>query len=157
MPPRVAEPISVLEAPPPAAAGLARPSFGMAVRSEPSSVQVVRRVIRAWIRCHCRLPGDQADILLVVMSELCTNAVQHGGGDAFDVRGWMPTAGVLRLEVDDKTPSASPAPGSPEADTESGRGLLLVDILVKELGGKWGFSEDGACAWCALPLPGAVR
>ncbi|MER6406899.1 ATP-binding protein [Streptomyces viridosporus] len=154
---RVAEPVSALAAPPPAVAGLALPSFGMAVRSEPSSVKVARRVIRAWIRCHCRLPGDQSDALLIVMSELCTNAVQHGRCTAFDVRGWMPTTGVLRLEVDDKTPSPAPAPGSPESSSESGRGLFLVDILVKELGGTWGFSEDGACAWCALPLPGAVR
>ncbi|MCX4571413.1 ATP-binding protein [Streptomyces viridodiastaticus] len=120
-------------------------------------MQVVRRVVRAWTRCHCRMPSDQADIVLVVMSELCTNAVLHGSRDAFHVRGWVSAAGELRFEVDDRTPSVPPAPGSPGADAESGRGLLLVDALVRELGGTWGFSDDGARAWCALPLPGDPR
>lgn len=157
MPPRIAEPISVLEAPLAEATGPTRPSFGIVVPSAPSSVQVVRRVVRAWTRCHCRLPADQADTLLVVLSELCTNAVLHGSCDAFDVRGWVPAAGELRLEVDDRTPSVSPAPGSADVDAESGRGLLLVDALVRELGGTWGFSADGARAWCALPAPEAAR
>ncbi|MEU3200990.1 ATP-binding protein [Streptomyces sp. NPDC006996] len=157
MPPRIAEPISVSEALLPEATGLARPSFGMVVPSAPSSVQVVRRVVRAWTRCHCQMPSDQADTVLVVMSELCTNAVLHGSCDAFDVRGWVPAAGELRLEVDDRTPSAPPAPGSPETDAESGRGLFLVDALIRELGGEWGFSPDGARVWCALPLPGVVQ
>ncbi|MGV9921264.1 ATP-binding protein [Streptomyces cellulosae] len=157
MPPRIAEPISVSEAPLAEAAGPARPSFGIVVPSAPSSVQVVRRVVRAWTRCHCQLPADQANALLVVLSELCTNAVLHGHTDAFDVRGWVPATGELRLEVDDKTPSVSPTPGSPDVDAESGRGLFLVDALVRELGGTWGFSADGARAWCVLPAPGAAR
>ncbi|MFE9976190.1 ATP-binding protein [Streptomyces hirsutus] len=157
MPPRVAEPTCVLEVPPPTAAGPALPAFGMAVRSKPSSVEIARRITRAWVRYHCPLPGEQVDALLVVMSELCTNAVQHGRCDSFDVRGWMPAAGELRLEVDDKTPSTLPSPENLESDAESGRGLFLVDILINELGGTWGFSEDGSCAWCALPLPGTGR
>ncbi|MFJ6861469.1 ATP-binding protein [Streptomyces werraensis] len=157
MPPRIAEPISVSEAPLAEAAGPARPSFGIVVPSAPSSVQVVRRVVRAWTRCHCQLPADQANALLVVLSELCTNAVLHGHTDAFDVRGWVPATGELRLEVDDKTPSVSPTPGSPDADAESGRGLFLVDALVRELGGTWGFSADGARVWCVLPALGAAR
>ncbi|MGA5149967.1 ATP-binding protein [Streptomyces griseoincarnatus] len=157
MPPRIAEPISVLEAPLAEAVGPACPSFEVVVPSVPSSVQVVRRVVRAWIRCHCQLSADQADALLVVLSELCTNAVLHGYTDVFDVRAWVLAKGELRLEVDDKTPSVSPTPGSPDTDAESGRGLLLVDSLVRELGGTWGFSADGARAWCVLPAPEAAR
>ncbi|MEU0769529.1 ATP-binding protein [Streptomyces albogriseolus] len=157
MPPRIAEPISVSEVPLAEVTVPACPSFGIVVPSVPSSVQVARRVVRAWTRCHCRMPSDQADIVLVVMSELCTNAVLHGSRDAFDVRGWVSAAGELRFEVDDRTPSVPPAPGSPGADAESGRGLFLVDALVRELGGTWGFSDDGARAWCALPLPGDPR
>ncbi|MGA5418482.1 ATP-binding protein [Streptomyces pseudogriseolus] len=157
MPPRIAEPISVSEAPLVEAAGPARPSFSIVVPSAPSSVQVVRRVVRAWTRSHCQLPADQADALLVVLSEMCTNAVLHGHTDAFDVRAWVPATGELRLEVDDKTPSVSPTPGSPDTDAESGRGLLLVDALVRELGGTWGYSADGARAWCVLPALEAAR
>ncbi|MFE9939307.1 ATP-binding protein [Streptomyces hirsutus] len=129
----------------------------MTIRSEPSGVEVARRITRAWARYHCPLPNDQVDALLIVMSELCTNAVQHGRRDSFGVRVWMPTAGELRFEVDDKTPSAPPSLENPENEAESGRGLFLVDILLKELGGTWGFSEDGSCVWCALPLPGTGR
>lgn len=139
------------------AADTALPSFGMVIRSEPSSVETVRRVTRAWVRCHCRLRGDQVDAFLIVVSELCTNAVLHGQCDEFDVRGWMSTAGELRFEVHDRTPSAVPKPRHPDAEAENGRGLLLVDCLVAELGGNWGFTEDGTCAWCALPLPGKGR
>ncbi|MGA5149118.1 ATP-binding protein [Streptomyces griseoincarnatus] len=157
MPPRIAEPISVLEASLAEAAGPACPSIEIVVPSAPSSVQVVRRVVRAWTRCHCQLPADQVDTLLVVLSELCTNAVLHGHTDAFDVRARVPAKGELRLEIDDKTPSVSPTPGSPDTDAESGRGLLLVDALVRELGGTWGFSADGARVWCVLPAPEAAR
>ncbi|GAA0913626.1 MULTISPECIES: ATP-binding protein [Streptomyces] len=135
------------------AADTALPSFGMVIRSEPSSVETVRRVTRAWVRCHCRLRGDQVDAFLIVVSELCTNAVLHGQCDEFDVRGWMSTAGELRFEVHDRTPSAIPKPQHPDAEAENGRGLLLVDCLVAELGGRWGFTEDGTCAWCTLVLP----
>lgn len=157
MPSGVAGPTSVLEAPSPTAAEPTLPAFGMTLRSEPSSVEVARRVTLAWIRCHCRLSDDQVDALLIVMSELCTNAVQHGRRDSFGVRGWMPAAGELRFEVDDRTPSAPPSPARPDSEAESGRGLFLVNALVEELCGTWGFDEDGSRAWCSLPLPGDDR
>ncbi|MFF0794625.1 ATP-binding protein [Streptomyces spiralis] len=134
----------------------ALPGFGIAIRSEPASVEVARRVTRAWA-CYCRLPGDLVDAFLIVVSELCTNAVLHGRCDVFDVRGWMTAAGELRLEVHDRTPSAVPEPQQPGAGAESGRGLLLVDALVTELGGSWGFTEDGTCAWCTIAVPGQGR
>ncbi|MER5915487.1 ATP-binding protein [Streptomyces sp. NPDC001982] len=147
---------SLLEAPLPQAGDAVRPGFDVAIRSEPSSVEIIRRVTRAWAR-YCELPDDLVDTLLVVVSELCTNAVLHGRREAFDVRGWMPAAGQLRFEVHDKTPSVIPQPQHPDPESESGRGLLLVDVLITELGGTWGFIENGTCAWCSLPLPGNGR
>ncbi|MEW2496595.1 ATP-binding protein [Streptomyces nodosus] len=145
----------LLEAPP-QAGDTVLPGFGIAVRSQPSSVEVARRVTRAWAR-HCRLPDDLIGSFLIVVSELCTNAVLHGRCDAFDMRAWMPAVGEIRFEVHDKTPSAVPKPRYPAAEAENGRGLLLVDLLVTELGGSWGFTEDGACAWCSLVLSGEGR
>ncbi len=146
---------SLLEALPQASDAVL-PGFGIAMRSEPASVEVARRVARAWARC-CGLPGDLVDAFLIVVSELCTNAVLHGRCDVYEVRGWIPAAGELRLEVHDKTPSAIPEPQQPGAGVESGRGLLLVDALVAEFGGSWGFTEDGTCAWCTFSLPGQGR
>ncbi|MFJ3246660.1 ATP-binding protein [Streptomyces sp. NPDC086782] len=129
----------------------------MAIRSAPSSAEVVRCVMRAWIRCHCRPLENRVDDLLVVVSELCTNAILYGRHDSFGVRCWMATPDELRLEVHDGTPTAIPEPLHVGPESESGRGLLLVDILVTELGGAWGFTEDGTCAWCSLALAGAER
>ncbi|MGX4695491.1 ATP-binding protein [Streptomyces sp. JNUCC 63] len=155
MPPRDAGSTSLLEAPPPTRESVL-PGFDMAISCEPSSVEVARRVTRAWSR-YCRVPEELVDALLVVMSELCANAVQHGRCESIGVRGWMPAVGELRFEVHDKTPSAVPEPQHPGDDSESGRGLLLVDALVAGLGGTWGFTEDGTCAWCCIALSGEGR
>jgi anti-sigma regulatory factor (Ser/Thr protein kinase) len=149
MPPRDAGSTSLLDAPL-RPTGTVPAAFDLAIASEPSSVEVARRVTRAWIRCHCRIQSEQVDVLLIVMSELCTNAVQHGRHEAIDVRGWVPKPGELRLEVHDRSPSVVPTPRRVAPDSESGRGLLLVDALVAELGGTWGYTEDGACAWCQV-------
>lgn len=144
----------LMEAPPAAAVP---PAFGMAVRSEPSSVAVARRVTKAWIRCHCRMSADQVDAFLIVVSELCTNAVQHGRHGSIHLRCWMTARDELRLEVHDRTPSTVPEPRCVRPESENGRGLLLVEALVTEMGGTWGFGEDGSFAWCSLVLSGEGR
>ncbi|MER6531328.1 ATP-binding protein [Streptomyces sp. NPDC001508] len=153
MPPRVAGSISLLEAAPPEKAiGAALPAFGIAIRSEPSSVQAVRRVTRAWVRSQCQVPDDNVDAILMVISELCAKAVQHGRCPSIDVRGWMPAPDEVRFEVYDWSPAPVPQLHHVDHEAESGRGLLLVDLLITELGGSWGFSDDGTCAWCHLSL-----
>lgn len=155
MSPRAVGPTSLMEAPPRPrgkAPATALPSFDIAIRSETSRVEVARRVASAWMRHRCGMPTDQVDDLLLVVSELCTNAVLHGRHESIDVRGWMPSQDAVRLEVHDKSPSAVPTPQRVAPESESGRGLFLVDLLIEELGGKWGFSEDGTVAWCDVPI-----
>ncbi|MHB9862003.1 ATP-binding protein [Streptomyces sp. YIM S03343] len=156
MSPRDAGSTSLLDALP-RLAGMIPAAFDIAVASEPSSVEIARRVTRAWVRCHCSMQAEQVDAVLLVVSELCTNAVLHGRRESVDVRGWVLAPGELRLEVHDRSPSAIPTPQRAALDSESGRGLLLVDALVAELGGTWGFNEDGTCAWCHLALAGVGR
>ncbi|MFI1438679.1 ATP-binding protein [Streptomyces fructofermentans] len=151
MPVREAGPTSLLHASPRSGAGVL-PGFAMAVRSAPSSVEVARRVTRAWGR-HCRAPEPLLDILQLVVSELCTNAVVHSRCDSFGVCGWMPAPRHVHVEVRDGTPSRIPQPQCPDTEAEGGRGLFLVECLVAELGGDWGFTEDGTCAWCSFPFP----
>ncbi|MGA5582526.1 ATP-binding protein [Streptomyces thermodiastaticus] len=127
------------------------PFFEMTLPCEPSRVEFVRRACTAWARRHCRLPEHQVDVLDLVVSELCTNALLYGREDAFAVRGWMPTHSWVRLEVNDRTPSAIPVPQHVGSESVSGRGLCLVDALVSELKGTWGFSADGSVAWCQVP------
>jgi anti-sigma regulatory factor (Ser/Thr protein kinase) len=101
------------------------------------------------------MPEPRIDSAEVMISELVTNAILHGLGSTVSLR-LRHTDGQVRLEIDDHCPSAVPHPKQAGADEESGRGLWLVDALVEELGGKWGFTADGTVAWCVFPchLPG---
>ncbi|WP_162468935.1 ATP-binding protein [Streptomyces adustus] len=126
-------------------------SFDLAIPAKPSSVHTARQVARAWSR-HCQVPDPLADTVQILVSELCTNAVLHGQHDLISVRGWCSPSAEIRFEVDDHSPAPLPAVQHPDVGAESGRGLLLVDVLVAELGGAWGFTADGACAWCCFAL-----
>ncbi|WP_323384997.1 ATP-binding protein [Streptomyces calidiresistens] len=74
----------------------------------------------------------------LVVSELATNAVVHGGdgipGGDFHLRLELPgRRGPLRVEVDDVAGDRLPAPGparSPGEWEESGRGLVLVAAVA---------------------------
>jgi anti-sigma regulatory factor (Ser/Thr protein kinase) len=87
------------------------------------------------------------DRVVLVTSELVTNAILHAGTDleidlAFD-------GSSIRLEVTDSSPLPIPPPHPPNADDTSGRGLFLVDILVDE----WGIRslrENGKTVWIRM-------
>ncbi|MDJ0345850.1 ATP-binding protein [Streptomyces sp. H10-C2] len=92
-----------------------------------------RAVLEGW-----RVSGAAVDTLLLAVSELVANAVQHAGAvtDRLCVTvsfggGW------LQLDVADGDP-ALPRFAGPEADPddESGRGLMIVGLLVAEAGGE---------------------
>ncbi|MGX1541137.1 ATP-binding protein [Streptomyces adustus] len=156
MSPRETESASLLEAST-HPTGLLPTGFDLAIPAKPSSVRTARLVARAWSR-RCRLPDELTDTVLILMSELCTNAVLHGRCESISVRGrWMQSTGELRFEVDDHSPAPHPTVQHPSAGAESGRGLLLVDVLMAQLGGAWGFTADGSCAWCRFPLPRGER
>ncbi|MEV0619333.1 ATP-binding protein [Nonomuraea sp. NPDC050404] len=104
--------------------------------------------------------GDHpaVDVLELIVSELVTNAVVHGGG------GWvrlsLRPAGVgerryWRVAVVDPGGSGSvPMPRMAGVSDMSGRGLWLVDDLT---GGCWGtgLTQVGErVVWALLPLNG---
>lgn len=126
--------------------------FDIVMPAAATSVGQARRVARAWCR-YCRVPNDLIDTVLLVVSEMCTNAILYGKSDTIGVRVWVPHVYELRIEVADYTPSPAPSVQRPDGDTENGRGLLLVDVVTKDVGGAWGFTADGTRAWCTLPLP----
>lgn len=84
--------------------------------------------------------GDKRwlDAVAVVVSEVVTNAVQHGGGPLIAVALEARTAPVV-LSVAD---SSAVTPRRREPDDRGGRGLLLLDALserwyvLDENGGK---------------------
>ncbi|MFG3323649.1 ATP-binding protein [Streptomyces sp. NPDC048171] len=118
-------------------------------RKDALRVGTMRRIAAAKLR-YCGLEAMTDDVMLIV-SELLTNALQHSG--ATEISLIITVAdGALRVRVRDGMPTPA-APQRPGLTAESGRGLLLVDAVAKENGGTWGTSEAGAETWCCLPLP----
>ncbi|MEV1025308.1 ATP-binding protein [Streptomyces sp. NPDC050264] len=131
----------------------ARPSaVAASVVREREYVPRLRRIGAAWLRYACRMPEARVETTLVVLSELVTNAVLHGKGESVGYRSWSSQPGLIRIEVDDATEAAEPLPQQASPLAESGRGLFLVDMLVQDLGGDWGFCKNGTTAWCCLPI-----
>ncbi|MEU0657336.1 ATP-binding protein [Streptomyces albogriseolus] len=111
---------------------------------------MARRLTAARLR-YCGLEALVDDAKLIV-SELVTNAIQHGGG--VQVTFTMTVRdGFLHLAVHDGTPCRPVVRSAPE-DAECGRGLFLVDWLASAHGGTWGTSDDGTTTWCCLAVPG---
>jgi len=119
---------------------------GFEVSFLPTSVQVgrMRKITSAHLR-HWGLWAMREAVTLVV-SELVTNAVEHGQGKPVGLRV-VRRAQELRVEVTD----GNPAPArlrTAEMEEENGRGLLLVAALSKE----WGVSGDGTMTWCSFSV-----
>ncbi|MFG3323360.1 ATP-binding protein [Streptomyces sp. NPDC048171] len=125
-------------------------SNGLPPRSEDAcQVGTMRRIAAARLR-YCGLEAMTDDVMLIV-SELLTNALQHSGTTEISLVITV-ADGALRVRVRDGMPTPA-VPRRPGPAAESGRGLLLVDAVAKENGGSWGTSEAGAETWCCLPLP----
>ncbi|XKK58734.1 ATP-binding protein [Streptomyces sp. ARC32] len=124
------------------------------VRPDPSEVGRARR----WARSRLAGSGIRADeplaeTLVLLVSELVTNAVVHTGRSAV-LRLVLPCAvtdetkdATVRLEVDDASDRA-PVPRCAGGEATGGRGLALVDGLAD----RWGWSREGTGKriWCEL-------
>ncbi|WP_370418984.1 ATP-binding protein [Streptomyces sp. QH1-20] len=117
----------------------------MAIAPDPVRVAHIRRITAAFMR-HWAVPTQLTRDVLVVVSELVTNAIEHGHGTVgLRMRG---TGKELRVEVTDGNPA--PARLRVAADDDvSGRGLFLVHVLARD----WGVSQDGRTTWAAFPVP----
>ncbi|MER6996972.1 ATP-binding protein [Streptomyces sp. NPDC000410] len=98
--------------------------------------------------------GDFSDAAALLVSELATNAITHARvpGRDFQLRLAL-TATTLRIEVSDaradRTPTSGPT--TPAPDSETGRGLILVEALAT----RWGTADRlvGKTVWAELVLP----
>jgi len=106
---------------------------------------------RRQVRAHLgSVAQPVVDDVLVVVSELVTNAVRYGEGD---VQGRLQrTPGVLRVEVFDAG-QRLPQPASATLESVGGRGLHVLG----ELSTRWGISLEGTGAgkvvWCEFDIP----
>ena len=93
--------------------------------------------------------SDPVDSLLVIVSELTTNALLHAR-TPMTVRLEREDASLL-LSVTDSSP-AVPRTRSYGVQSATGRGLRLVASLAAE----WGVTQtaEGKTVWCRVPLEG---
>ncbi|MBD0739799.1 ATPase [Streptomyces sp. CBMA29] len=121
-----------------------------------SSVPQVRRGVRALIADQ-RVPIDEDLLygLLVIVSELVTNAVKHAAVLSPEITVEVAVgADWIRIAVEDNHPYR---PRALEADhgQTGGRGLLLVKTITAEAGGQCDIAQTetgGKVIWAALPL-----
>lgn len=113
------------------------------------SPESVRRA-RAFAASCCSRWGlqDQSDTVVLLVSELATNAIRHARAP---VGVWLGRrSDRLVLSVQDDCREHVDATGPGELD-EAGRGLVLVDALAE----RWGEQElaDGKRVWAEVALP----
>ncbi|MFI6001502.1 ATP-binding protein [Streptomyces sp. NPDC051366] len=126
---------------------------------EPTAVAVpllrarVRAVLEGW-----RIAAEAVDVLLLAVSELAANVVRHAAAATGRMRVAVAFGGGwLRLEVADQGARLSrlPHPAAEIApDAESGRGLLIVQLLTTEAGGELSVvaGEFGTSVRVCLPV-----
>jgi signal transduction histidine kinase len=103
-----------------------------------------RELARASLAPH--LPAVRRNDLLVLVTELVTNAVRHAAPSPVVVH-LAAAERVVRVEVCDDGPGFEPVEREPGPD--GGFGL----ILLRTLSDRWGIAtDDGTCVWFELAL-----
>ncbi|MFF4902245.1 ATP-binding protein [Streptomyces sp. NPDC001068] len=108
----------------------------------------LRRIVRASL-IHWGHPG-MVDTALLLVTELATNALQHGSGPAIGVRIFLQGDHCVIKVTDTAGSPTRPRLRAASPTDESGRGLFLVEALAAE----WGVSDDGTRVWCLFPVGG---
>jgi histidine kinase-like protein len=122
------------------------------------SVPRLRHAVRDLVRRQGVVPEEILQNLLLILSELATNAVRHAAllspeiGVEVRLQG-----GWLRIAVEDSHPYRPKAlDADPDQEHIGGRGLLLVKMITSGSGGLCDVEQTGTggkVIWAALPLP----
>lgn len=121
------------------------------VRPDPAEVGRARRWARSrLVGSGIGIDEPLAETLILLISELVTNAVVHTGTSA-ELRmcfsGSGAVVGTVRVEVRDAS-ARPPRQRHADGDDTNGRGLELVDGLAD----RWGWQQEGAGKriWCEV-------
>jgi|GEM_PF-1409239 len=120
--------------PPPSPIGRHLSPFEYRFSPSAATIPLCRHLFSDWID-HLRIDDAERSDLLLVVSELCSNAVRHASGAprALALRAWVEGADVA-VEVEDD--GAGFELGGryddevPDPDAEEGRGLYVVEALT---------------------------
>ncbi|MFI6347938.1 ATP-binding protein [Streptomyces sp. NPDC050560] len=116
------------------------------VLPDPTEVGRARRWTRGRLsRAGVNQEEAVAETLLLIVSELVTNAVVHTRRPS--VLRLLVSGEMVRVEVVDDS-ARPPRPRHAEGDETGGRGLELVDGLADRWG--WEPDHDGKRVWCEL-------
>ncbi len=116
---------------------------------------------RAPVRARCALRvliGDldpkQLALLELLITELVTNSVVHGGAGPLDEIGLHVAVGEdhVRVDVVDSGPGFTQA-GAPRPRDIGGLGLVLIERTAR----RWGIADGGRRVWLELDRPGGGR
>lgn len=121
-----------------------------------ASVPQVRHGVRGLIADqHVPLDEDLLQGLLLIVSELVTNAVKHAAVLSPEIAVEIAVGpDWIRVAVEDNHPYRPKALENDHAST-GGRGLLLVKAITDEAGGSYDVAQTptgGKVIWAALPL-----
>ncbi|MFF3612623.1 ATP-binding protein [Streptomyces sp. NPDC002580] len=135
------------------------PSFSEQFASSPRGARLARRLaVRRMEEWGYPPVSDVSCAVALVVGELAANAVQHGRvpGRGFGLRLTLDVAaGLARIEVADAVSAKRPPPDPPSPDlgSESGRGLILVEVLAV----RWGSAPRhpvGKTVWAEVSMGG---
>ncbi|MFE2044137.1 ATP-binding protein [Streptomyces sp. NPDC059477] len=135
----------------------APPSFKTQFAATPRGAQLARRLAVKWLEERgYPVASDVTCAVALVAGELAANAVQHGRvpGRECGLRLTLDAAaGVVRVEVADAAAERRLPTGAPTSypEGESGRGLLMVDVLAV----RWGWEPRdpvGKTVWAELGI-----
>ncbi len=104
--------------------------------------------VREELRRRIDVPGlaDLRDRLLLVLDEMASNALRHGGGQ---VRASVrPLTDAWLIEVRDGAPGSPPSPAVDRDPSEGGLGLYLIAELATDHG--WYVTAGAKHVWAVL-------
>ncbi|MFD3909988.1 ATP-binding protein [Streptomyces sp. NPDC058603] len=117
----------------------------MAFNPDPVRVGDMRRITEVFLQ-RWNVHGPLTENIVLIVSELVTNAIEHGKGDGrLQVRH---LDDEVRIEVSDSNPTPARMHRADHED-ESGRGLMLTTALAR----KWGTSDEGRTTWALFHAP----
>ncbi|MCX5421097.1 ATP-binding protein [Streptomyces sp. NBC_00078] len=123
-----------------------RKSWDLPFLAESEEAAALRRVLRT----HLRLWGlhESIDAAQLCVSEFVANVINHVGPGTPTTLAVSMNGTYLRIEVHDPDTRALPILQQADADSETGRGMALVDAVAD----RWGVQlhPDRKVTWCEL-------